>query len=104
MIKRDEQFYRPGLTMSAAYETESFKLNDHIVDTRCRSTEEALEVCFGGWLAIEERIRVDEGQVLALFVRKVVNGLGRHGGDELIQQRDEYTLPGHIVFGRTLAA
>lgn len=90
--------------MRATDEAEAFELNDHIVDTRCCDTEEALEVCFCRWLAIEECVRVDEGQVLALLVRKVMSGFGRHGSDELIQRPDEYTLPGHIVLGRTLAA
>jgi hypothetical protein len=90
--------------MRATDEAKSFELNDHLVHTRRSDAKEALEVCFRWWLAIEERVRVDESQVLALFVRKFASEVGRHWGDEVIQRRDEYTLPGHIVLGRTLAA
>ena len=37
------------------------------MDGRGGDPKETLEVCFGGGLPVEQRVRVDESQVLALF-------------------------------------
>jgi hypothetical protein len=41
--------------------------NDHVVDGRGRDLKEPLEVRFGRGLSVQQRVGVDEGQVLALF-------------------------------------
>jgi hypothetical protein len=43
------------------------KRDDHVMDRRRRGLKEPLEVRFGRRLAVQQRVRVDEGQVLALF-------------------------------------
>lgn len=99
MVGGNEQLDRPRLARGSADETKALKLEDHLVNTGRGDTEEALEIGLGRWLAVEEDIGVNKGQVLALFVREWRSGLGGHGSYEVIQRLDESTVPHHIVAG-----
>lgn len=52
-----------------------FEHDDHLMDGRRRDLKEGLHVGFGGWAAIQERVGMDEGEILALFFGEV-----RHEG------------------------
>lgn len=46
----------------------AFECDDHLVNCWRRDQEEALEVGFGRRLPVEQHVRVNEGQVLALLL------------------------------------
>jgi hypothetical protein len=85
---RHQQLDRSGLARRAADESELLELEDHRVHAGRRHAEEALEVGFRGRLAVEQDLRVDERQVLALLVGESALGPAGHGSDEVIQGCD----------------
>jgi hypothetical protein len=58
---------RPGLSRNPTDQAAPLDRDDHVVDRRRRDLKEPLEVCFGRGLSVQQRVGVDEGQVLALF-------------------------------------
>ena len=66
-ICRQEQPDRPGLSGNPADQASPLERDDHVVDGRRRDLKEPLEVRFGRGLSMQQRVGVDEGQVLALF-------------------------------------
>lgn len=68
MVGRDQELDRAGLARRAPDEASAFELKDHLVHAGCRDAEEPLEVGLRRRLAVEQDVRVDEGQVLALLV------------------------------------
>lgn len=73
-----EELDRSGLSRRAPDEPEALELDDHLVNAGWGDAEEALEVGLGRWLTVEQDVRVDERQVLALLVREARGG-GRAG-------------------------
>ena len=57
----------PGLAFDEAV---SFESEHHLVDGGCGDLEVSLHVGFGGWSSEDAGIGVDEGQILALKLRK----------------------------------
>ena len=66
-ICRQEQPDRPGLSRNPTDQAPPLERDDHVVDGRRRDLKEPLEVRFGRGLSVQQRVGVDEGQVLALF-------------------------------------
>jgi len=55
----------------AANEPLTFEGKHHLMDRRWGDGEEALHVGFGGWASHDERVGVNEGQILALLFGEV---------------------------------
>ena len=58
---RQQQLDRPGLAWNPTDQTAPLKLDDHVVDGRGRDLKDPLEVRFGRWRSVKERVRVEEG-------------------------------------------
>lgn len=67
ILRRQQHFDRAGLAWNAADQAASFELDDHLVDGGWRDAEELLDVGLRRWLPVDQRVHVDEGQVLALL-------------------------------------
>ena len=66
-VCRQEQPDRPGLSRDSTDQAPALERDNHVVDRRRRDLKEPLEVRFGRGLSVQQRVGVDEGQVLALF-------------------------------------
>ena len=66
LIRRQQEADGPGLSGNPCNQAALFQRHDHAVDGGRRDLEELLKIRFGGRGPVEQRIRVDEGQVLAL--------------------------------------
>lgn len=85
LIRWHQQLDRPRLAGRAPNESKAFELNDHLVHAGCGDAEEPLEVGLRWWLAVEQYVRVDEGEVLALPLGKRACGRwSGHGSPGLI--------------------
>jgi hypothetical protein len=68
---RDEQLDGSRDPGSSADELATLKLQDHLVDRRRSYPEEGLHVGLRGRPTVEDRVGIDEGKVLALFLSVV---------------------------------
>jgi hypothetical protein len=66
----DRQLDAARLTGHSADQVAALELDDHSMDARRRHVKEGLHVVFGGWVTVEQGVRVDEGEVLALLLRE----------------------------------
>ena len=59
-----------GLAGRSGDQPASFELDDHLVHARRGDFEEALKVGLGGWSLVQQRVGVNEREVLALLFRE----------------------------------
>jgi len=96
LVVRERHGDRAGAAGDAADQAEPLELDDHLVDRGRRDLEEPLEVGLRWWSTMEQRVRVDECQVLALLLGESAGFAAGHGLREVIQDLHEHTLSGHV--------
>ncbi len=94
-VCREEQPDRPWLSRDSTDQAPPLEREDHVVDRRRRDLKEPLEVRFGRGLSVQERVGVDEGEVLALFRGESGGRMAGHGIGSVIQDVHEHTLSRH---------
>jgi hypothetical protein len=76
---------RAGLAGYTADQAGALKLDDHLVDRGRRDSKELLEIGLGWRSAVEQRVCVNERQVLALLLGEFAGCAAGHGIDEVIE-------------------
>ena len=71
MLRINEHFDAAGNPRLPSDEACSFKRQHHLVNGRRADAKILLHVGFGRWPAVQARIEVDIGQILALLGREV---------------------------------
>lgn len=77
-MRRDEDGDASRDAGFARDEAIAFEADDHLVDGRRGDPKIALHVGFGGWLAEDVSIDVDEGEVLALLFGEAMGAGATH--------------------------
>ncbi len=73
----DQHLDAPGCAGVASDQPVAFEREHHLVDLRRRHLKESLQIGFGRRPAEDQRVGVDEGQVLALLGREAGVGSGK---------------------------
>ena len=92
---RHPQLDGPGVAWHSTNQPTALKRDDHGVDGWRRDLKEPLKVRFGGRLSVQERIGVDECQILALLRGESRGRRAGHGIRTVIQDVHEHTLSRH---------
>jgi hypothetical protein len=100
----DEHLDAARLAGDAANEASPLKLDDHAVNARRRDQKKGLEISLSWRSTIEHHVRLNEGQVLALFLSESLGCRSqgsRKGMADVIDNANERTLSRDVVARRT---